>query len=108
MLALRQRLDLARGTLVALPEVDSPGLVLMVIELPAKERGASGRRALVAVNFGMEAVRQPLGDNALGPGAATVVYDSSGGELPHVPKLTDGRLVLELAAAQSLVLLAGE
>jgi hypothetical protein len=108
MLAARRRLDLARGTLVAVPPVDAPGLVLTVIELPRKEGGASGRRALVAVNFGLEAMRQPLGAEAFGTGAATVVYDSSGGAVPRVPELVDGRLELELAAAQSQVLLAGE
>jgi maltose alpha-D-glucosyltransferase/alpha-amylase len=106
MLATRQRLDLARGTLVAVPKVEAPGLVLTVIELPKKEGGASGRRALVAVNFGTEAVRQPLGADVVGAGAPTVVFSSSGGSVPRAAERVEGRLVLELGAAQSMVLLA--
>jgi len=55
------------------------------------------------VNFGMEAVRQTLAGDILGAGAPTVVFSSSDGVVPRPAERVDGRLVLELGAAQSLV-----
>ena len=105
MLALRKRLDMARGNLVAVPEVEAPGLVLMLLDLPPVAPSATTRRALVAVNFGQHAARQALSADTLGP-APTVVFSSGGGSLPRSPAAVDGRVVLELAAAESQVLLS--
>jgi trehalose synthase len=105
MLALRKRLDVARGTLVAVPEVKAPGLVLTVLELPSAASGVTARRALVAVNFGQQAARQPLTPDTLGP-TPKVVFSSRGGSLPRLPQVIDGRAVLELGPTESQVLLS--
>jgi trehalose synthase len=107
MLALRKRLGVARGRLVAVPEVEAPGLVLMLLELPATQDATRARRALVAVNFGREAVRQTLAADSLA-GPAQVAFSSLGGARPRPAATEGGRPVLELAAAEAQLWLAAD
>jgi trehalose synthase len=77
MLAMRRRLDIAHGTLVSVPDVRHPGLVVMVIELPG---ATAGRQAVVAVNFGRQPVREPID---IGLPSPTVAFSSAGGTVPR-------------------------
>jgi trehalose synthase len=104
MLSLRGELGLDRGRLVAVPEVDSPGLALMLLELATQGDGEA-RRVLIAVNFGLEAIEEPLGTSELGAGTAQIAFSTQGGELPRPAGAKGARPVLRLAPSEAQLLL---
>jgi hypothetical protein len=87
---------------VAVPEVGSPGLALLLVELPAPD-GGQARRVLTAVNFGQEAVDERLETPALGEGSAQVAF-STHGNAGAPPRPVEDR-VLRLAPSEAQVLL---
>jgi len=105
MLTLRRELAIDRARLVAVPEVQSSGLVLMVVELPQTDDG-DARRVLTAVNFGRDAIEEPLDASALGEGTLHIVFSTRAGgvEGPPAPTTQDGRTSLHLAPAEAQVL----
>ena len=102
MLAVRRELGIDRGRLVAVPEVGSPGLALLLVELPTPD-GGQARRVLTAVNFGQEAVDERLETPALGGGSAQVAF-STRGKAGAPPRPVEDR-VLRLAPSEAQVLL---
>jgi trehalose synthase len=107
MLGLRRELGVDRGRLVAAPEVGSPGLLLMVVELPKKAEGETAR-ILTAVNFGREPAEQPLPPSVLGEGTPQIVFSTrADGALPRPAATAEGQAILRLAPSEAQVLLPG-
>jgi trehalose synthase len=104
LLSLRKRLGVAGARLVAVPEVKGAGLVLTQLELPATASAEGTRHALVAVNFGREALRQPLPITSLGA-SPKLVFSSEGVRTGRALETEDGVAVLELAPAEYAVVL---
>jgi maltose alpha-D-glucosyltransferase/alpha-amylase len=104
MLDLRRELGIDRAHLVAVPEVDSPGLVLMVLELP-QQGGAEARRVLTAVNFGWEAVEVSLDTKELGARRPRIAFStrSAGREVPSPTEGKDGRPILHFSPSEAQV-----
>jgi hypothetical protein len=102
MLTLRRELGIDRGRVVAVPEVGSPGLALLLIELPTPD-GGEPRRALTAVNFGHGAVEESLDNGPLGGGSPRVVF-STRGDTGAPQRPAEGG-ILRLAPSEAQVLL---
>lgn len=102
MLALRHRLGIDRGRLAAVPKVQSPGLALLVLELP-KQGDNEPTHVLSAVNFGRTEVEQVLDEEGIAEVAIKVVLSTRGGDLPRPTETRQGRSVLRLAPFEAQV-----
>jgi trehalose synthase len=104
MLTLRRELRIDRGRLEAAPKVDSPGLVLLLIELP-KPNDDEARRVITAVNFGQSPLHEPLDLRELGLRVARIAFSTRGSTLPPLDEVENETPVLRLAPPEAQVLL---
>jgi trehalose synthase len=106
MLILRGELGIDCGKLVAVPEVTSPGLVLMLVEPPGRSSEKS-RRILTAINFGQEAANQMFDMDTLGISSARIVFSTviSGSEIPRAADIETAQIQLNLAPSEAQLLL---
>ncbi|MEN4826511.1 maltose alpha-D-glucosyltransferase [Pseudomonas sp. P39-UII1] len=95
LLAVRQAYGIAASRQVLVPEVSSPGLLVMVHELPAG-RGIQ----ISALNFGQEVIAEELVLTGFTPGTVVdMINETVEGDLTE-----DGRLVVNLDPYEALCL----
>jgi serine/threonine protein kinase len=100
MLAVRRRLGIGRARLGGAAKVETHGLVVLALDLPAAG-GDPPRRALAAINFGREQAEQPRE----GATAAPVVYTTRGPSASQPLARETGRLTLRLVASGAQLVL---
>ena len=95
LLAVRQAYGIASSRQVLVPEVSSPGLLVMVHELPAG-RGIQ----ISALNFGQEVIAEELLLTGFTPGTVVdMINETVEGDLTE-----DGRLLVNLDPYEALCL----
>jgi trehalose synthase len=103
LLAVRKQLDLSRARLLAVPEVASAGLALLLLELPSPADDAH-RYAVSAINFGRDAISQRIDDDRLRAGRARIVFSTVAGRLDRAADTSGGRVLVRLAPSEAQML----
>jgi trehalose synthase len=107
LLTARKEYRIAEADLLAVPEVKSPGVCLLVMKLPGRDA-----LAVTALNFGREAVAEELdlakaagvaAEKLRGGKAADILTGEGGGEVTDAGRLT---VRLEALAGRTLVIAA--
>jgi len=105
MLKIRQTLGVAQGRLVAVPPVESAGVVMLINELPQSEQEPALFQ-VTAINFGREAVTEKIQDEHLKGKPMQAIFSTLQGEIDET--LGGEPVTVELAPLEAKILTFGD